>query len=110
MKKIVYIMGFILLFTVLLSSNYSAMAQEYNGPANVTTVGGIRFYETDDTETTTSSDLSTSQEKETPNKPKGLSGKPRFPTTGEIKASSILIIGLVFVFIAFFGMINKRSK
>lgn len=110
MKKLVYIMGFMLLFTVLLSSNYSAMAQEYNGPANITTVGGIRFYETDDTETTTSSDSSNTTETETYEKPKELSSKPRFPNTGETSTRFILVIGLVFVFIAFVGLMNKRSK
>lgn len=110
MKKIVGIMGFVLFFTILLSSNDSAMAQEYNGPANITTVGGIRFYETDDTGTTTTSDPSNSKDKEIYEKPKEISSKLRFPNTGETSVKSILVISLVFVFIAFVGMIYKKSK
>lgn len=110
MKKIVCIMGFALLFISLSSPSSLAIAEEYNGPANTTTVGGIRFYETEDTGTTTTSNPSTQQETENYEKPTEVSSKPRFPNTGETSSSFILVIGLVFVFIAFVWIVKKRNK
>ncbi|MGX7149324.1 LPXTG cell wall anchor domain-containing protein [Enterococcus ureasiticus] len=110
MKKIVCIMGFALLCISLLSPSSLTIAEEYNGPANSTTVGGIRFYETEDTRTTTTSNPSASKETELQGKPKELSSKPRFPNTGETSTISILVIGLVLVLIAFVWIMKKRSK
>ncbi|OJG75635.1 LPXTG-domain-containing protein cell wall anchor domain [Enterococcus quebecensis] len=102
-------MGFVLLFS-LLSPSYLAEAQEYNGPANTTTVGGISFYEADDTGTTNSSNPPNSQETESYEKQQVVSSKPHFPNTGEKSAISVLVIGLVFVVIAFLGIMRKKSK
>lgn len=110
MKKIMYIMGFALLFISLLSPNSLALAKEYNGPANATTVGGIRFYETEDTGTITTSNPPKLKETEKYENPKEGSLKSRFPNTGETSSISILFIGLVFVCIAFVWIMKKRSK
>lgn len=110
MKKLVCITGWVLLFISLLSPSFSVKAQEYNGPSNVTTIGGIRFYESDDTKTTTSSNPSNLQEKEHYEKSNGRSGKSIFPSTGEKSSIAVLVIGLILVFIAFVSIFRKRSK